>query len=76
MESLKIVGVVDVDVDAATHSQTACVQAEECARTAGVKFLHATLDPPKVEKAEDCVRLRVTMPYGIPSWSYTVWLVG
>ena len=73
---LKIVGMVDVDVDAATYSQTACVQAEEYARSVGVKFLHATLDTPNLDKAEDCVRLRVTMPYGIPSWSYTVWLVG
>jgi hypothetical protein len=73
---LKIVGIVHVDVDGATYSESARAGAEAHAREVGVAFLHSMATQPELEKSENCVTLRLSMTAGLPNWGYTIWLVG
>ena len=76
MESMKIVGIVHVDVDGATYSEGARVGAEYHARQKGVAFSYGALEKPDIERADNCPTMHMSMTYGLPSWGYTVWLVG
>ena len=72
----KIVGIVHVDVDAATYSESARVGAEAHARSKGIGFAYSMATQPELEKSENCVTLRLSMTAGLPNWGYTIWLVG
>lgn len=76
MESMKIVGVVHVDVDGATYSTAAQSAAEYHARSVGLKFCYGMTTKPKIEECENLPTLHMSMTSGLPSWGYTVWLVG
>jgi hypothetical protein len=76
MESMKIVGIVHVDVDGATYSTAARAEAEYHARQKGVSFLYGELKKPDLERADNCPTMHVSMAGGLPNWGYTVWLVG
>ena len=77
MESMKIVGVVHVDVDGATYATDARTAAEYHARSAGLKFYYGlTGAKPKIEERENLPTLHMSMTTGLPNWGYTVWLVG
>ncbi len=77
MKSMKIVGVVHVDVDGATYATAALAGAEYHARSAGLKFCYGlTGSKPELEECENLPTLHMTMTTGLPNWGYTVWLVG
>ena len=77
MESMKIVGVVHVDVDGATYATAARAGAEHHARSAGLKFCYGlTGSKPELEECENLPTLHMSMTTGLPNWGYTVWLVG
>jgi hypothetical protein len=73
---MKIVGIVHVDVDGATYSAGAQAGAEHHARQNGVAFSYSALEKPDFERADSCPTMRMSMTNGLPSWGYTVWLVG
>ena len=73
---MQIVGIVHVSVDGATYSDDALAGAEYHARQKGVTFSHGALKKPEHERADNCSTLRLSLTWGLPSWGYTVWLVG
>ena len=73
---MQIVGIVHVDVDGATYSEGARAGAEHHARQKGVAFSYGALEKPDFARADNCPTMRMSMAYGLPSWGYTVWLVG
>ena len=76
MEKMKIVGMVDVAVDGATYSRGAQMTAEHHARSMGLQFVHSVLGrKPELEEAENFPKMHMCMTNGLPSWSYTIWLV-
>jgi len=72
----KIVGVIHVDVDAATYAERARVGAEAHARSKGIAFSYSMSTQPDLDKSDNCVTLHMSMAYGLPNWGYTIWLVG
>jgi len=72
----KIVGVVHVDVDGATYSESARVGAEAHARSKGIGFAYSMATQPELEKSENCVTLRLSTTAGRPNWAYSLGLVG
>ena len=73
---MQIVGIVHVDVDGATYSEGARSGAEHHARQKGLKFSYGALEKPGLERADSCPTFRLSLTNGLPSWGYTVWLVG
>ena len=77
MKSMKIVGIVHVDVDGATYATAARSAAEYHARSVGLKFSYGrTGSKPELEECENLPTLHMSMTTGLPNWGYTVWLVG
>ena len=77
MEKMKIVGMVNVDVDGATYSRDAAFAAEHHARSKGLQFVHSVLGrKPDLEECENLPTLHTSLAYGLPSWGYTFYLVG
>jgi len=74
---MQIIGCVHVDVDGATYSTAAREAAEYYARQKGLKFSYGmTGSRPELEQADNFQTLSMSMTAGLPSWGYTVWLVG
>ena len=42
----------------------------------GLQFVHSVLGrKPELEEAENFPKMHMSMTNGLPSWSYTIWLV-